>query len=91
MLMVSILTHQMLTSTAAIALPIKLTMELPIAVSKRSSITVNPVNDAPVALDGTITTNEDAAITGSVSFSDIDVPADALGCFSRRSIQLMVH
>ena len=42
------------------------------------SITVNPVNDAPVALDGTITTNEDAAITGSVSFSDIDVPADAL-------------
>ena len=42
------------------------------------SITVNPVNDAPVALDGSITTNEDAAITGSVSFSDIDVPADAL-------------
>ena len=55
------------------------------------SITVNPVNDAPVALDGSITTNEDAAITGSVSFSDIDVPADAIGCFSRRSIQLMVR
>jgi VCBS repeat-containing protein len=34
------------------------------------SITVDPVNDAPVADDGTATTNEDQAVPGTVSGSD---------------------
>ena len=71
-------THQMLTSTVADSFTYKVNDGTADSGVQTISITVNPVNDAPVALDGTITTNEDAAITGSVSFSDIDVPADAL-------------
>ena len=78
MLMVHILTHQMLTSTASDSFTYKVNDGTADSGIQTISITVNPVNDAPVALDGTITTNEDAAISGSVSFSDIDVPADAL-------------
>jgi VCBS repeat-containing protein len=40
------------------------------------SITITAVNDAPVASDGSLTTNEDTAATGSLSASDVD--ADAL-------------
>ncbi|MGH1422878.1 MAG: tandem-95 repeat protein, partial [Hyphomonas sp.] len=36
------------------------------------SVTVNPVNDAPVALDDTQTTDEDTSIAGAVALSDID-------------------
>jgi VCBS repeat-containing protein len=36
------------------------------------NITVTPVNDPPVAADGSATTDEDAAVTGSVSSTDID-------------------
>ncbi len=36
------------------------------------SITVNPVNDAPVANDGSATTNEDTPVTISLSGSDVD-------------------
>lgn len=42
------------------------------------TITVNPANDAPIALDDAITTNEDTLVSGSVTFNDIDVPADTL-------------
>ncbi|MCX7420154.1 MAG: Ig-like domain-containing protein, partial [Planctomycetia bacterium] len=36
------------------------------------TITVNALNDAPTASDGSLTTNEDAATTGTLSASDID-------------------
>ena len=36
--------------------------------------TVTPVNDAPVAANGSATTNEDAAIGGTVVATDIDSP-----------------
>ncbi len=36
------------------------------------SITINPVNHAPVANDGTLTTHEDAPMTGLLGASDID-------------------
>jgi len=35
-------------------------------------ITVNPINDAPVANDGTVTTSEDATFTFTISGSDLD-------------------
>jgi VCBS repeat-containing protein len=38
-------------------------------------ITVNPVNDAPVAQDGTLTTDEDEDATGTLAATDIDSPA----------------
>ena len=38
------------------------------------SITVNPVNDAPVAQNGTASGNEDAAIHGQAVATDIDSP-----------------
>ncbi len=40
------------------------------------SITVNPVNDAPVASNGTLTTAEDTPATGTLAASDVD--GDAL-------------
>ena len=40
------------------------------------SITVNPVQDAPVASDATLTTQEDTAATGTLAASDVD--GDAL-------------
>jgi VCBS repeat-containing protein len=36
------------------------------------SLTVNPVNDAPVAAHGSASGNEDAVVTGTVSATDID-------------------
>ncbi len=36
------------------------------------SITVSPVNDAPVAGDQTLTTNEDIALNGTLTASDVD-------------------
>jgi large repetitive protein len=36
------------------------------------SLTINPVNDAPVAANGAASGNEDTAITGTLSASDID-------------------
>ncbi|HEX7096146.1 MAG TPA: Ig-like domain-containing protein, partial [Acidimicrobiales bacterium] len=36
------------------------------------SLTINPVNDAPVASDGSGTTDEDTILTGSVSASDVE-------------------
>jgi gliding motility-associated-like protein len=41
-------------------------------------ITVNPVNDAPVALNDVITTAEDTPVTGSVATNDSDVDGDVL-------------
>ena len=38
------------------------------------SLTIIPVNDAPVAHDGSASGNEDTLITGSLSASDIDSP-----------------
>ncbi|MCX7420153.1 MAG: Ig-like domain-containing protein [Planctomycetia bacterium] len=38
------------------------------------TITVNALNDAPTANDGSLTTNEDIATTGMLSASDIDSP-----------------
>jgi VCBS repeat-containing protein len=38
------------------------------------SITVTPVNDPPVAGDGSLTTAEDTAATGTLSATDIDSP-----------------
>ncbi len=37
------------------------------------SITVNPVNDAPVAADGAASTDEDNAVSGDLSASDVDL------------------
>ncbi|NET16682.1 MAG: tandem-95 repeat protein, partial [Okeania sp. SIO1H6] len=42
------------------------------------NITVDPVNDAPVAVDDTATTNEDTATTGNVLTNDTDVNGDIL-------------
>jgi hypothetical protein len=39
------------------------------------SITVNRVDDAPVANDGTLTTNEETAVNGTLTSSDVDGPA----------------
>ena len=39
------------------------------------SLTVNPVNDAPVATSGSASGNEDTAITGQTSASDVDSPS----------------
>ena len=36
------------------------------------SITINSVNDAPTATNGTLTTNEDTAVSGTLAGSDID-------------------
>jgi VCBS repeat-containing protein len=36
------------------------------------SVTINPVNDAPVAYPSSLTTNEDTAATGTLSASDVD-------------------
>src|SRR5206468_2308377 len=38
------------------------------------SITVNPVNDAPVAQDGTLSTTEDMPATGTLVATDMDSP-----------------
>ncbi|MCI0393414.1 MAG: tandem-95 repeat protein [Chloroflexi bacterium] len=42
------------------------------------SITVNPVNDAPVAVDDNATTNEDLPVTVAVLANDSDVDGDTL-------------
>jgi VCBS repeat-containing protein len=42
------------------------------------TITVNPVNDAPVANDDSATTNEDTAVTIDVLANDLDVDGDTL-------------
>jgi VCBS repeat-containing protein len=39
------------------------------------SLTVNPVNDAPVAQDGSNSGNEDTAITGTLVATDVDSPS----------------
>ncbi|MBF0370351.1 MAG: tandem-95 repeat protein [Magnetococcales bacterium] len=36
------------------------------------TVTINPVNDAPVAEDGTLSTSENTAASGTVSASDVD-------------------
>ncbi|MHB0939330.1 MAG: Ig-like domain-containing protein [Armatimonadota bacterium] len=36
------------------------------------TVTINPVNDSPVAQDGTATTNEDTSVTGTLAATDID-------------------
>ena len=41
-------------------------------------ITVDPVNDAPVALDDNATTNEDTPVTVDVQSNDSDLDGDAL-------------
>jgi VCBS repeat-containing protein len=40
------------------------------------TLTVNPVNDAPVAVDGSAATDEDTAVNGNVTATDVD--GDAL-------------
>ncbi|MDO0972857.1 beta strand repeat-containing protein [Mycolicibacterium frederiksbergense] len=42
------------------------------------SITVNPVNDAPVATNDSFTTNEDVQLAGNVLSNDTDVDGDTL-------------
>jgi VCBS repeat-containing protein len=42
------------------------------------SVTVSPVNDAPVATGDTFTTNEDTALSGSVLGNDTDIDSPAL-------------
>jgi VCBS repeat-containing protein/parallel beta-helix repeat protein len=42
------------------------------------SITVNAVNDAPIANNDSVTTNEDAPITSNVVANDMDVEGDTL-------------
>jgi len=42
------------------------------------NLTVDPVNDAPVAVDDTATTDEDTAVTVTVLGNDTDVDVDAL-------------
>jgi VCBS repeat-containing protein len=42
------------------------------------SLTINPVDDAPVAQDGTLATNEDTAASGSLAATDVDNPASDL-------------
>ncbi len=42
------------------------------------TITVNPVNDAPVANDDSFSGDEDAILTGDVSINDSDVDGDTL-------------
>ncbi|KAF0219268.1 MAG: putative hemagglutinin/hemolysin [Geobacteraceae bacterium] len=37
------------------------------------SLTVTPVNDAPVAANGTLSTSEDTAVTGTLAATDIDI------------------
>src|SRR4029079_4342436 len=39
------------------------------------TITVTPVNDAPVASDGTLTTAEDTPTTGTLVATDVDTAA----------------
>jgi hypothetical protein len=46
--------------------------------SAKLSITVNPVNDAPIAMDDTKTTKEDTAVTIAVRSNDSDIDTDAL-------------
>ncbi len=46
--------------------------------SAKLSITVNPVNDAPIAVDDTKTTKEDTAVTIAVRSNDSDIDTDAL-------------
>lgn len=40
--------------------------------SQTFTITVSPVNDAPIATDGSLTTDEDTAATGTLAATDID-------------------
>ncbi|WP_415796351.1 cadherin-like domain-containing protein, partial [Mycolicibacterium frederiksbergense] len=42
------------------------------------SITINPINDAPVTVDDSFGTDEDTALTGNVLTNDSDVDGDAL-------------
>jgi len=42
------------------------------------TITINPSNDAPVAANQSLTTVEDSNLSGSLSATDIDVPANTL-------------
>jgi Bacterial Ig domain/Cadherin-like domain/RTX calcium-binding nonapeptide repeat (4 copies) len=42
------------------------------------SLTIDPVNDAPVAVDDNLSTDEDVALNGSVLGNDSDVENDAL-------------
>ncbi|MBT8507577.1 hypothetical protein AZH53_03970 [Methanomicrobiaceae archaeon CYW5] len=44
-------------------------------------VTVNPVNDAPVAVDDTLSTDEDTPITFDVLANDLDVDEDSLTPF----------
>ncbi|MDO0972854.1 Ig-like domain-containing protein [Mycolicibacterium frederiksbergense] len=44
----------------------------------RVSITVTPVNDAPVAVNDTFTANEDSVLTGSVLSNDTDIDGNTL-------------
>jgi len=46
------------------------------------SITVRPVNDAPVAVDDNVTTTEDTWVSFDVRTNDEDVDGDALGLIS---------
>ncbi|WP_197413077.1 VCBS domain-containing protein, partial [Vibrio sp. MEBiC08052] len=49
------------------------------------TITVTGTNDAPVAQAATTSVTEDATITGSVTATDVDLPADATLAFSTES------
>ena len=42
------------------------------------TITVNPINDAPIALDDNTSTNEDTAVNGTVATNDSDIDGDIL-------------
>ena len=42
------------------------------------TVTINPSNDGPVAVDDSATTNEDTSVTISVLTNDLDVDGDAL-------------
>ena len=43
-----------------------------------ADITVNPINDIPVAVDDTFNTDEDVAVTGTVLPNDSDIDGDTL-------------
>ncbi|WP_261855963.1 VCBS domain-containing protein [Vibrio ruber] len=71
--------------TQVIEVPVTVTDDQGATTSTTLTITVTGTNDAPVAQAATVSVTEDATITGSVTATDVDLPADASLTFSTES------
>ncbi|WP_197413080.1 VCBS domain-containing protein, partial [Vibrio sp. MEBiC08052] len=71
--------------TQVIEVPVTVTDDQGATATTTLTITVTGTNDAPVAQAATNTVTEDATVTGNITATDVDLPADASLTFSTDS------